>query len=104
MIHANVIRDPGPCQVGSNETLEQCTKRLSSAERDYFHRRAAQETEAAQAASCTEARLAHEAMAEAYWLLCRSHEGSADPHLASDLSMFLFNSRPTDWRPEDGNL
>ena len=96
MIYANVIRDPGPCQAGSNETLEQCTKRLSSAESDYFHRRAAQEAEAAQAASCAEARLAHKELAEAYRLLCRSHKSSADPHLASELSAFLFNARPTD--------
>lgn len=96
MIHVNIVDDPGPCQAASNEMLERCTKRLSSAERDYFHRRAAQEAEAAQAASCTEARLAHEEMAEAYRLLCRSHKSSADPHLASELSAFLFNARPTD--------
>lgn len=96
MIHANIIEEPGPSQAGSDETLERCTMRLSSAERAYFHRRAGQEAEAAQAASCTEARLSHEEMAEAYRLLCRSHKSSADPHLASELSAFLFNARPTD--------
>lgn len=69
MIHANITRDPVPCQAGSNR-LEQWKKQLSSTERDYFCRRAAQEAEAAQAASCCEARRAHEEMAKAYWLLC----------------------------------
>ena len=96
MIHAKIIDDPGPEQAGPDETLERCTKLLSSTERDYYHRRAAQEAGAAQAASCTEARLAHEEMAEAYRLLCRSHKSSADRHLASELSTFLFNPKPTD--------
>lgn len=96
MIHANIIEALGPDPARSDETLERCTKRLSSTDMDYFHRRAAQEAEAAQAASCSEARLAHEEMAEAYRLLCRSQKSSSDPHLASELSALLFNSRPAD--------
>ena len=84
MNHANTIEGPGPDPARSDETLDRSTKQLSSTEKDYLHRRAAQEAEAAQAASCTEARLAHEELAEAYRLLCRSDKNSAEPHLASE--------------------
>jgi len=96
MIHANIIEALGPDPVRSDETLERCTNRLSSTDMDYFHRRAAQEAEAAHAASCSEARLAHEEMAEAYRLLCRSQKSGSDPHLASELSALLFHSRLAD--------
>lgn len=95
MIDAKIIEWPGREQAGPAEPLERCTKRLSSTELNYYCRRAAQEAGAAQDASCTEARRAHEEMAKAYRLLCRSHRISADPHLAPELSVFLFNSKPT---------
>ena len=96
MINANIIEDPGPDLTRSDRPLERRTHRLSSTERDYFRRRAIHEAEAARAAACSEARLAHEEMAEAYWLLCRSRQSRAHPHSASELAIVLRNSKPTD--------
>lgn len=86
MIHANIIEVLGPEPARSDSSRERRTKHLSSTDRHYFHRRAGQEAEAARAASCSEARLAHEEMAQAYRLLCQSHKSSADPHLASEIA------------------
>ena len=90
MMHADIVEARGP------ESLGECVRQLSQADRDYFRRRAAQEAEAARAASCCEARLAHEALASAYRLLCSSRKAAADPHLASELSMFQFKPSPAD--------
>lgn len=95
MIHAKLVEESGPDRARSDETLEQCTRRLSSRERDYFRRRADQEVEAARLASCCEARLAHEELAEAYRLLCRSHNCQDDPHIASALSTFPERAFPS---------
>lgn len=96
MIHAKLIEDPGSSPTGSNDAIEQSVMRLSPVDRDYYHRRAVQEAEAARRASCREARLAHEEMAQAYRLLCQPDKGNADSHLVSELSECLFNPRPTD--------
>jgi hypothetical protein len=69
---------------------------LSAADRDYFRHRAAEEAEAANAASCGEARMAHEGLASAYRLLCSSRQGRAAPHLAPELAMFQFNGMSAD--------
>jgi hypothetical protein len=69
---------------------------MGSADVEYYRRRAAQEAEAARVAECCEARLVHEQMEEAYRLLCRSRSGDDNPHLASELSTFLFNPKSTD--------
>lgn len=65
---------------------------MSSTERDYFHQRAVQEERAAEAASCNEARLAHEEMAVAYRFLCRAYKRNPDPPLGSERSAFSFNA------------
>lgn len=78
------------------ESLGECVAQLSEADRDYYRRRAAQETEAASESSCCEARMAHEELAAAYRLLCSTGQCQADPHLASELTMFQFNPKPTD--------
>ena len=90
MGHADIV------ETGRHESLGECARRLTEADRDYFRRRAAQEAEAAYAASCCEARLAHEELASAYRLLCSSRKAAADPHLASELSMFQFSASPAD--------
>lgn len=87
MMHANIVETRRP------EPLGECVRLLSQADRDYFRRRADEEAEAAIAASCCEARLAHEVLASAYRLLCSSRKGAADPHL-SPVSMFQFNPGP----------
>lgn len=96
MMHAKIIENPDQGRSQSNSKLSKCVKQLSSADRDYFRRRATQESEAAASASCCEARLAHEELAAGYLQLCRSNGAPADPHLASELVMFRFNPRPTD--------
>lgn len=78
MIHVNIIENPRPSLAAMSASLEQRTKRASSAEMAYFRRRAAQEAEAARTASCIQARRAHEEMAEAYRLRCRLYEQHSD--------------------------
>jgi hypothetical protein len=90
MMHANIVETRG------TETLGECVRQLSQGDRDYFRRRAAEEAEAANAASCCEARMAHEELASAYRLLCSSRKAAADPHLTFELRMFQFNASPAD--------
>jgi hypothetical protein len=98
MIHAIIVDEPrpDPSRVRPADTLAECVQHLSAADREYFQSRAVQESEAARDASCSEARVAHEELAKAYGQLCSSIEGRADQHLASDLAMFRFNSKPVD--------
>jgi hypothetical protein len=78
------------------ETPRARVRPQSATERDYYCHRAAEEAKAANAASCGEARIAHEKLAAAYRLLCSSRQGWADPHLASEPAMFQFNPHPRD--------
>lgn len=96
MMHAKILETPEPDRARSNEQFAECVKQLSSADRDFYRRRAVQEDEASARAVCCEARLAHEELAAAYRQLCRSNGASADPHRASELAMFRFNPRPVD--------
>lgn len=96
MMHAKIIDDAIPGRPEPAETLTRCLKQLSSADRDYFRRRSYQETEAARLASCCEARLAHEELAEAYQLLCGTRKCQDDQNLPATLPGFLFNPHPAD--------
>jgi hypothetical protein len=98
MMHAKILgtSDPDEKRNPLGEALAQRVEQLSPADRDYFGRRALQESKAARASSCPEARLAHEKLAEAYRLLCPLDGGHANPHLASELALFQFNPRPAD--------
>lgn len=70
MIHARIIKDPGPFHGTADEASGRGVERSGSADQDYFRQRADQEATAAQAATCCEARLAHEELAAAYRKLC----------------------------------
>lgn len=96
MMHAKILEIPDERPTQSDGDLAGCLKQLSAADRNYYRRRAIQEDEAAARAPCSEARLAHKDLAAAYWQLCRSKSDSANPHFASELAMFRFNSLPTD--------
>jgi hypothetical protein len=96
VIHAKIFEVPDREDPNCEDTLTQCVTRMSSADVDYYRRRADQEAEAARLAQCCEARLAHEQMAEAYRLLCRFRSTQDDPHLASELSTLLFKPQSTD--------
>lgn len=89
-MHANIVETLRPEAPGERAKL------LSQADRDYFRRRADEEAEAAEAASCCEARLAHEELASAYRMLCSSRKAAGDPHLPSELSIFQFKPRSAD--------
>jgi hypothetical protein len=96
MMHAKIIEDPGPGRSEAAEALARCLEQLTLADRNYYRRRSNQEIEAARLASCCEARLAHQELAEAYQLLCGARECQGDPVLAPALSAFLFNPHPAD--------
>ena len=87
-MHANIVETRRPGAPGESAEPQ------SQADRDYFRHRADEEAKAADAASCCEARIAHEELACAYRQLCTSRNGAADPHLASELSIFQFNLKP----------
>jgi hypothetical protein len=95
-MQAKILETPEQSRAQSAKQLAECVKRLSSADRDYYRRRAVQEDEAATRAGCCEARLAHAELAAAYRQLCRSEGAQLDPRLASELAMFRFNPRPAD--------
>lgn len=95
MMHAKNIETPEQSGPTSNDQFAECVKKLSSTDRDFYRRRAAQEDEAAASASCSEARLAHEELAAAYRQLCHSKGAPIDTHLASEMLMFRFNPKPT---------
>jgi hypothetical protein len=95
-MHAKILEAPEQIRAQSGERVVECVKRLSSADRDYYRRRALQEDEAATRAASCEARLAHSELAAAYRQLCRSDGAQLDPCLASELAMFRFNPRPAD--------
>jgi hypothetical protein len=88
MVHANIVETRRP------EVLGECARLLSQADKDYFRRRADEEAEAADAAYCCEARMAHEELASAYRLLCSTRNGAADRHLAPELNIFQFRPEP----------
>lgn len=95
MMHAKIIEDTG--KLGKQEPSQEPTRRLerlSSDDREYYHRRSNQEAEAARIASCCEARLAHEELAEAYRLLCGSGKCQDAPQLSAMLPTFLFKPHP----------
>lgn len=96
MMHAIIVETPlpGPRRIQPAEAPSQCAKQLSSADQDYFRRRAAQETEAAQMSGCCEARIAHEELALAYRRLCTSNKFKTNSELASLSPVFRFNPRP----------
>lgn len=96
MMHANIIETPEQRLVQSSDQLAQCVKKLNPVDREYFHRRAIEEDDAAVKASCDEARLAHQELAAAYRQLSRTDGECVDPHLASELVMFRFNPKPAD--------
>jgi hypothetical protein len=82
MMHANIVKLPVP------ELPDQCVRQLTAADRDYFRRRAAQEADAANLSSCTEAKMAHEELEAAYRLLCSTRRDLADPRPTSELAIF----------------
>ena len=96
MMHAKIIEEPGPSRTEPTQRLIGRINGLSRADRDYYRLRATQEADAAHRASCIEARLAHQEMAEAYRLLCGSGKCQDDPHLAEELSVFLFDGKRAD--------
>jgi len=89
MMHANTIEHPRPRREAA-QSHTRYVKPLSSADRDYFRWRAIQEAEAARLASCCEARLAHEEMAEAYRLLCGLRKSQEGSHPTSGVAQFPF--------------
>lgn len=90
MIHAKMHETPDRVRTCSDGAFLHRQKQLSSAELDYYRRRAVEEIEAARNASCREARMAHEELAAAYRMLCTSHETKRDLRFASDPKMFRF--------------
>ena len=80
MMHAKNLATP-ESRAPSNEQPANGLRQRSSADRDYYHRRAVQKDEAAARASCYEARNAHEKLAAAYGQLCQSNGAFADPSL-----------------------
>ena len=71
-MHAKILETPKPAESKAQPTraFPPFPAKTEPADRDYYHRRLAQEHDAAQAASCHEARMAHEELARAYSLLC----------------------------------
>lgn len=98
MMHANILetRAHDQDQVKSEKAFSHCVKRLNSADRDYFRRRAEEETEATRKAACCESRLAHEELARAYRLLCSSNDAYGEDHLTSELAMYQSNPKQAD--------
>ena len=98
MMHAMILETPAPDERKgqSEKAFSQCLARLTPADRDYYRRRLAQEHDAARAASCCEARMAHEELARAYRLLSSANDKCDETHLASEPAMFQFNPKPAD--------
>lgn len=93
MVHAKIVETRrGP----PKQEFAPCAKQLCSADRNYYRQRANEEAEAARSASCTESRLSHEGLAQAYRLLCSANDKGSDAHLASELAMFQFNPKAAD--------
>lgn len=96
MIHVTIVEDPEPNESESHEGSARCLKQFSSADRDYYRRRAEQEREAARKAAGCEARLAHEEMESMYRELGSADSTRIDPESAAELPAFPLNSKPAD--------
>lgn len=92
MMHARIVETPKRDRLAPFQALLR-GRTPSIPDRNYYHQRAAEESDAARRAVCIEARLAHAELAEAYRLLCGSCE-RADLLLAAEPSIFLPNGKP----------
>jgi hypothetical protein len=96
MAHAKILETRTRDQTLSDKAPTPCARQLNPADRDYYRWRADEEAKAARAASCCEARLAHEGLATAYRRLCSPNGSHAENRLASEQSAFLFDPKPAD--------
>lgn len=92
MMHARIVETPERNRLAPVQALVR-GRTLSISDRNYYYQRAAEESDAARRAKCSQARLAHAELAEAYQLLCGSCE-RADLYLAAEPSIFLPNGKP----------
>lgn len=92
MMHARIVDTPERNRLAPVQALMR-GRTLSIPDRNYYHQRAAEESDAARRATSSQAGLAHAELAEAYQLLCGSFE-RVESHLAAEPSKFLPNGKP----------
>lgn len=93
MIHSSIIEEPAPDRTEWDEWAAQGASLPSQADQEHYRKRAREEAEAARAATCREARLAHEELAAAYRKLGSFSESGTEPNRPA---AFSFSPRPTD--------
>lgn len=92
MIHSSVTEEPGFDRAERDEWAALGASLLSPADQEHYRKRATEEAEAARAATCREARLAHEELAAAYRKLASPSEYGSE---FNRLAAFSFSPSPT---------